>query len=92
VDGRTIRDELVQRGRPPWPEAVEIAAQIAQGLAAAYGQVSARLAYRDRVKNTDGRRGGELALDIGQGAGARQPGEGAGVRPRGAWAPARFGA
>ena len=71
MDGRTLHDERGQPGPPPWPEAVEIAAQIAQGLSAAHGQVSARLAYRGRVKNTDGRRGGELAPDFGQGAGTR---------------------
>lgn len=36
LDGKTLRQELVDRGRLPWPEAVRIAVGIAQGLAAAH--------------------------------------------------------
>ncbi len=38
LDGRTLRQELVDRGRLPWPEAVGIAVAIAEGLAAAHAQ------------------------------------------------------
>jgi serine/threonine-protein kinase len=38
LEGRTLRSELTTRGRIPWHEAVEIAAQIAEGLAAAHAQ------------------------------------------------------
>jgi serine/threonine protein kinase len=38
LEGRTLRAELVERGRLPWPDAVRIAAAIADGLAAAHGQ------------------------------------------------------
>jgi serine/threonine-protein kinase len=38
LDGRTLRDELTERGRLPWPEAVELAVQIAQALEVAHSQ------------------------------------------------------
>ncbi len=39
LSGRTLREELTSRGRLPWPEAVEMAVQIAQGLEVAHSQV-----------------------------------------------------
>jgi serine/threonine-protein kinase len=38
VDGRTLRAELVEKGRLAWPEAVRVVVAIAEGLAAAHGQ------------------------------------------------------
>jgi eukaryotic-like serine/threonine-protein kinase len=38
LDGRTLRDELTARGRLPWPEAVEVAVQIARALEVAHSQ------------------------------------------------------
>src|SRR3984885_15781152 len=35
LEGRTLRDELVEGGRQPWPEAVRVVVAIAEGLAAA---------------------------------------------------------
>ena len=46
LDGGTLRQELVDRGRLPWPEAVRIAMAIAQGLAAAHAQQPA-IVHRD---------------------------------------------
>ncbi len=46
LDGRTLRQELVDRGRLPWPEAVRIAMAIAEGLAAAHAQQPA-IVHRD---------------------------------------------
>jgi serine/threonine protein kinase len=46
LDGRTLRDELVAKGRLPWPEAVRIAVAIAEGLAAAHAQEPA-IVHRD---------------------------------------------
>jgi serine/threonine-protein kinase len=37
VEGRTLRAELVEKGRLAWPEAVRIVAAVAEGLAAAHG-------------------------------------------------------
>jgi serine/threonine-protein kinase len=36
LEGRTLRDELVEVGRMPWPEAVRVVVAIAEGLAAAH--------------------------------------------------------
>ena len=36
LEGRTLREELVEVGRLPWPEAVRIAVAIGEGLAAAH--------------------------------------------------------
>jgi serine/threonine-protein kinase len=38
LDGRTLRDELTARGHLPWPEAVDLAVQIAQALEVAHSQ------------------------------------------------------
>src|ERR1700728_3206230 len=46
LEGRTLRDELVERGRLPWPEAVRIVVPIAEGLAAAHAQQLA-IVHRD---------------------------------------------
>jgi serine/threonine-protein kinase len=46
LEGRTLRDELVDRGRLPWPAAVRIVAAIAEGLAAAHAQQPA-IVHRD---------------------------------------------
>jgi serine/threonine-protein kinase len=46
LEGRTLREELVARGRLPWPEAVRIAIAVAEGLAAAHGQQPA-VVHRD---------------------------------------------
>src|SRR5580704_6075610 len=46
LEGRTLRDELVERGRLPWPEAVRIVFPIAEGLAAAHAQDLA-IVHRD---------------------------------------------
>jgi eukaryotic-like serine/threonine-protein kinase len=46
LDGRTLRQELVDRGRLPWPEAVRITVAIAEGLAAAHAQKPA-VVHRD---------------------------------------------
>jgi serine/threonine-protein kinase len=37
VEGRTLRAELVEKGRLAWPEAVRIIVAVAEGLAAAHG-------------------------------------------------------
>jgi serine/threonine-protein kinase len=37
VEGRTLRAELVEKGRLAWPEAVRIVVAVAEGLAAAHG-------------------------------------------------------
>lgn len=39
LEGRTLREELLAKGAFPWQTAVEFAAQIADGLGAAHGQV-----------------------------------------------------
>src|ERR1700722_5542379 len=36
LEGRTLREELVERGRLPWPEAVRVVVAIGEGLAAAH--------------------------------------------------------
>ncbi|HEX3343498.1 MAG TPA: serine/threonine-protein kinase [Polyangiaceae bacterium] len=36
LEGRTLREELVEVGRLPWPEAVRVAVAIGEGLAAAH--------------------------------------------------------
>jgi len=46
LDGHTLRQELVDRGRLPWPEAVRIVVAIAEGLAAAHAQQPA-VVHRD---------------------------------------------
>ena len=46
LDGRSLREELVARGRLPWPEAVRIVKAVAEGLAAAHGQQPA-IVHRD---------------------------------------------
>jgi serine/threonine-protein kinase len=46
LDGRTLRQELVDRGRLQWSEAVRIAVAIAEGLAAAHAQQPA-IVHRD---------------------------------------------
>lgn len=46
LDGKTLRQELVDRGRLPWPEAVRIAIAIAEALAAAHAQTEA-VVHRD---------------------------------------------
>lgn len=46
LDGRTLRQELVDRGRLPWPEAVRIAVVIGEGLSAAHAQQPA-VVHRD---------------------------------------------
>ena len=38
VDGRTLREELADKGRLAWPEAVRIVVAVAEGLSAAHGQ------------------------------------------------------
>jgi serine/threonine-protein kinase len=46
LEGRTLRGELTRRTKIPWGEAVEIAAQIAEALAAAHAQEPA-IVHRD---------------------------------------------
>jgi serine/threonine-protein kinase len=46
LDGRTLRDELVDKGRLLWPEAVRVVTAIAEGLAAAHAQQPA-IVHRD---------------------------------------------
>jgi serine/threonine protein kinase len=40
LEGKTLRQELVEKGRLPWPEAVRIGIAVADALAAAHGQAS----------------------------------------------------
>src|SRR5271170_1031419 len=37
LEGRTLREELVDKGRLAWPEAVRIVVAVAEGLSAAHG-------------------------------------------------------
>lgn len=46
LEGRTLRQVLVDEGRLPWPEAVRIAVAVAEGLAAAHAQEPA-IVHRD---------------------------------------------
>jgi serine/threonine-protein kinase len=46
LEGRTLREELVEVGRLPWPEAVRIAVAIGEGLAAAHSHEPA-IVHRD---------------------------------------------
>jgi serine/threonine-protein kinase len=46
LEGRTLRQELVERGRLPWPDAVRIVVAVAEGLAAAHAQQPA-IVHRD---------------------------------------------
>jgi serine/threonine-protein kinase len=46
LEGRSLREELVEQGRLPWPEAVRIAIAVAEGLAAAHAQQPA-VVHRD---------------------------------------------
>jgi serine/threonine-protein kinase len=46
LSGRTLREELTARGTLPWPEAVEIAVQIAEALEVAHSQEPA-IVHRD---------------------------------------------
>ena len=46
LDGKTLRQELVERGRLPWPEAVRIVRAVAEGLAAAHANQPA-VVHRD---------------------------------------------
>ncbi|HMJ13192.1 MAG TPA: protein kinase [Polyangiaceae bacterium] len=46
LDGKTLREVLVEKGAMPWAEAVRIAAQIASALAAAHRQ-SPSIVHRD---------------------------------------------
>jgi serine/threonine-protein kinase len=46
LEGRTLREELVDKGRLPWPEAVRIAIAVAQALAAAHA-LQAPIVHRD---------------------------------------------
>jgi serine/threonine-protein kinase len=46
LEGRTLREEIVDRGRLPWPDAVRIAIAIAQALAAAHS-LQAPIVHRD---------------------------------------------
>ena len=46
LEGRTLREELVDKGRLPWPEAVRIVVAIGEGLAAAHAQEPA-IVHRD---------------------------------------------
>src|SRR5258708_29981687 len=38
LDGRTLREAIVDEGRLPWPDAVRIVMAVAEGLAAAHAQ------------------------------------------------------
>jgi eukaryotic-like serine/threonine-protein kinase len=38
LEGKTLREKLVEQGRLPWPVAVRVAVAIGEGLAAAHGQ------------------------------------------------------
>ena len=46
LEGRTLRTEIVERARLPWPEAVRITVAIAEALAAAHAQEPA-IVHRD---------------------------------------------
>ncbi|MEO8875730.1 MAG: serine/threonine-protein kinase, partial [Polyangiaceae bacterium] len=46
LNGRTLREEMVERGKIPWHEAVETIAKIADGLEVAHGQEPA-IIHRD---------------------------------------------
>jgi serine/threonine-protein kinase len=46
LEGRTLREELVDKGRLPWPEAVRVAIAVAQALAAAHA-LQAPIVHRD---------------------------------------------
>jgi eukaryotic-like serine/threonine-protein kinase len=46
LNGRTLREEMVQRGKIPWHEAIETIAKIAGGLEVAHGQEPA-IIHRD---------------------------------------------
>jgi serine/threonine-protein kinase len=64
LEGRTLRDELVARGRLPWPEAVRVILSVAEGLAAAHSQEPA-VVHRDlkpeNVMLAEGAAGGGAA-------------------------------
>jgi serine/threonine-protein kinase len=66
LEGRTLRDELVDKGRLAWPEAVRVAVAIAEGLAAAHAQQPA-IVHRDlkpeNVMLLEG--GGVKVMDFG---------------------------
>lgn len=64
IDGRTLREELGERGALPWTEVVEIGAQIASALAVAHGQ-SEPIVHRDlKPENVMLVRGETLAAKV----------------------------
>ena len=66
LEGRTLREELVEVGRLPWPEAVRIAVAIGEGLAAAHSHEPA-IVHRDlKPENVMRLEGGHVkVMDFG---------------------------
>jgi serine/threonine-protein kinase len=65
LEGRTLREELVERGRLPWPEAVRVVVAIGEGLAAAHAQPTP-IVHRDlKPENVMLVEGGVKVMDFG---------------------------
>jgi serine/threonine protein kinase len=66
LEGRTLREELVEVGRLPWPEAVRVVVAIAEGLAAAHGHAPP-IVHRDlKPENVMRVEGGQVkVMDFG---------------------------
>ncbi|MGD0530216.1 MAG: serine/threonine-protein kinase [Polyangiaceae bacterium] len=66
LEGRTLRDELVEVGRMPWPEAVRVVVAIAEGLAAAHAH-EPPIVHRDlKPENVMRVEGGQVkVMDFG---------------------------
>ena len=66
LEGRTLREELVEVGRLPWPEAVRIAVAIGEGLSAAHSH-EPPIVHRDlKPENVMRLEGGQVkVMDFG---------------------------
>jgi serine/threonine-protein kinase len=66
LEGRTLREELVEVGRLPWPEAVRIVVAIGEGLAAAHAH-EPPIVHRDlKPENVMRTEGGQVkVMDFG---------------------------